>query len=129
MHLTANAATQAIAHCANTTNTAHFQPSSRFTDAMAATHGVYKRQKARRLAAASGVIAASKISVLPKSTFNVATTLSLAIKPVISAVDTLQSPKPSGLKTGAIQPATTARILSLDLLPHSVWYQRSVRTR
>ena len=90
-HVTMKAAPQAIAHCANTTNTAHFQPSSRFTEAIAATQGVYRRQNARRLAAASGVIAASRISVLPKSTFSVATTLSFAIKPVISAVETLQS--------------------------------------
>ena len=38
----------------------------------------------------------------------------MAIKPVINAVDILQSPNPSGAKTGAITPAIPARILSLD---------------
>ena len=33
---------------------------------------------------------------------------------MISAVEMRQSPKPSGAKTGAIQPATTARMLSFE---------------
>ena len=37
---------------------------------------------------------------------------SLAIKPVMRAVDTRQSPKPSGASTGAIQAPTVARRLS-----------------
>ena len=42
---------------------------------------------------------------------SVATTLSFAMKPVIRAVEIRQSPNPSGVKTGAINPATAARIL------------------
>ena len=42
----------------------------------------------------------------------VETTLSLAMKPVISAVDTRQSAKPSGAKRGAMQLATSAKMLS-----------------
>ena len=38
----------------------------------------------------------------------------LAINPVISAVEIFQFPKPSGRNTGAMIPATTARILSLE---------------
>ena len=40
------------------------------------------------------------------------TTLSFAIKPVISAVDTRQSPKPSGANNGAMPLAIQARMLS-----------------
>ena len=50
-------------------------------------------------------------SVEPNNTVNVLTTLSLAIKPLIKAVVTFQSPKPKGLKIGAIQPANIASIL------------------
>ena len=83
-------------------------------DAIAATHGVYNRQKTKRLAAATGVIAPVSSAVLPKSTESVDTTLSFAINPVISAVEIFQFPKPSGRNTGAMIPATTARILSLE---------------
>ena len=41
----------------------------------------------------------------------VETTLSLAIKPVIRAVDTRQSAKPSGANSGAIPLASHARML------------------
>ncbi|CDA89846.1 unknown [Firmicutes bacterium CAG:238] len=41
-------------------------------------------------------------------TVRVATTLSFAMKPVMSAVEILQSPKPSGANTGAITPASIA---------------------
>ena len=40
MIFTKNAATQATAHCIITTSAAHFPPSSRFTEAIAATQGV-----------------------------------------------------------------------------------------
>ena len=47
--LISNEATQAahhaITHCQRTMPAAHFAPSSRFTDATAATQGVYNRQK------------------------------------------------------------------------------------
>ena len=81
-------------------------------DAIAATHGVYKRQNTRRLAADTGVIQPSNAAVCPNNTDSVDTTLSFAINPVISAVDILQSPNPIGAKTGAITLATVARILS-----------------
>ena len=51
---------------------------------------------------------------LPNNTFNVDTTLSLAIKPEIRAVEIRQSPNPIGAKIGAIQPANHAKILSLE---------------
>ena len=75
--------------------------SSRFTDAMAATHGVYSRQNTSRLAAESGVSSVASAVEEPNSTVKVDTTLSFAIKPVMSAVEMRQSPKPSGAKTGA----------------------------
>ena len=50
----------------------------------------------------------------PNSTVKVDTTLSFAIKPVMSAVEMRQSPKPSGAKIGAIHPAMTAKMLSLE---------------
>ena len=53
---TTNAATQAITHCPITTPTAHLLPSSLLMDAIAATHGVYKRQNTSRLAADTGVL-------------------------------------------------------------------------
>ena len=56
----------------------------------------------------------SSASVEPNSTDKVETTLSFAIKPVISAVEIRQSSKPSGAKTGAILPEMTARMLSLE---------------
>ena len=88
--------------------------SSRFTEAIAATQGVYKRQKVRRHTAASGESTSTSAAVLPNNMDNVETTLSFAIKPVTRAVENLHSPKPRGLNTGAINPASTARILSLE---------------
>ena len=111
---TKNAAIQAITHCPITTPAAHFPPSSRFTEAIAATQGVYKRQKVRRHTAASGESTSTSAAVLPNNMDNVETTLSFAMKPVTRAVENLQSPKPRGPNTGAINPASTARILSLE---------------
>lgn len=85
----AKAQTHAIAHCPTAMTTADFPPSSLFTEAIAATHGVYSRQKTSRLPAVSGVIAARRFAVFPNSTDSVDTTLSLAINPVISAVEKL----------------------------------------
>ena len=53
-------------------------------------------------------------SVLPPSrTVRVETTLSLAVKPVMSAVETRQSPKPSGANSGAIRlPIMASRLAS-----------------
>ena len=51
----------------------------------------------------------------PRRTVSVETTLSLAVKPVISAVETRQSPKPSGLNRGAIKlPMAASRLLSAE---------------
>mgnify|MGYP007102192228 FL=1 len=99
---TINAAIHATIHCPSTTYAAHFAPSSLLIDAIAATHGVYNRQKTKRLAAATGVIAPVSSAVLPKSTESVDTTLSFAINPEIRAVEMRQSPKPNGLNIGAI---------------------------
>ena len=108
---TKSAQTHAITHCPTTTPTAHFPPSSRRMEAMAATQGVYSRQKTKREATASGVSATMSCSVLPNRTDSVETTLSLAINPAISAVETRQSPKPRGTKRGEITPAMTAKML------------------
>ena len=89
--------------------TAHFAPNSLFTEATAAIQGQYKRLNTRRLAADNGVSAeatppANKIS-------SVETTLSFAITPEISEVQILQSPSPSGRKSGSIRPEIFASIL------------------
>ena len=86
MIFTKNAATQATAHCIITTSAAHFPPSSRFTEAIAATHGVYRRQKVRRQTAARGVSTSVRAAVLPNKMDSVETTLSFAIKPVTRAL-------------------------------------------
>ena len=64
---TKNAAIQAITHCPITTPAAHLPPSSRFTEAIAATQGVYKRQKVRRHTAASGESTSTSAAVLPNN--------------------------------------------------------------
>ena len=48
----------------------------------------------------------------PVRTVRVLTTVSLAVMPVIRAVEALQSPKPSGAKIGAIAPASRPSMLS-----------------
>ena len=83
-------------------------------DAIAATQGVYSRQNTSREAAPSGERTEERASADGSSTESVATTLSFAIKPVIRAVDTRQSPNPSGVKMGAIRPATPARMLCCE---------------
>ena len=100
--LTTKATIHAITHCPTTTPDAHRAPNSLLIEAMAATHGVYKRQKTSRLAAPSGFSISAKDAVLPNSTDSVDTTLSFAIKPVINAVEILQSPNPRGANNGAI---------------------------
>ena len=50
----------------------------------------------------------------PKRTDSVDTTLSLAIKPVINAVEILQSPNQIGLNICAIKPAIVASMLSCE---------------
>ena len=46
--LTTKATIHAITHCPTTTPDAHRAPNSLLIEAMAATHGVYKRQKTRK---------------------------------------------------------------------------------
>ena len=87
-------------------------PSSRLTAATAAMQGVYSRQNTSRGAACAGVKAADRAAVEPKRISRVDNTLSLAIKPVMRAVDTRQSAKPRGANSGAISPAICARMLS-----------------
>ena len=75
-----------MTHWPNAIITAHFVPSSRFTEAIAATQGVYKRQNTSRDAAPTVVKPACRASVLPNNTVREDTTLSFAINPEINAV-------------------------------------------
>lgn len=114
---TKNAASHAVTHCINTIAKADLPFSSRFTAAIAAMQGVYKSVNARKLAAVTGVntpesTVPSSDTLEPVSTANVDTTDSFAEKPVISAVTALQSPKPRGLKIGAITIPSIAKRLS-----------------
>ena len=61
------------------------------------------------------------------STSKVATTLSLAIKPLTKAVTICHSPKPMGRKTGAIQPATVANMLPSPLSTILKWKSKVCR--
>lgn len=54
MLCTTKAHIHAMIHCPITMPKAHLLPSSRLTEAIAATHGVYSRQKTSRDAAATG---------------------------------------------------------------------------
>ena len=110
--LTTKAQIHAMPHWATTIPIAHLPPSSLLIDAIAATHGVYKRQNTKSEIAPSGVIFEIILLVVPSNTDKVETTLSLAIKPAISAVEILQSPNPKGTNRGAINPAITASMLS-----------------
>ena len=60
---------------------------------------------------------------------NVETTLSFAIKPVISAVDTRQSPKPSGANNGAMPLAIQARMLSCGSAVRLSWKSKFCRNQ
>ena len=109
-----NAQSQAMLHCMITIPIAHLAPSSLLTEATAATHGVYSRQKTKNAIAVSGVKIFDTTAPPVNKTLIVDTTLSLAINPEISAEDNLQSPNPSGSKNGAIAPETPAKILSFE---------------
>ena len=100
-----------MTHCPTATAIAHFPPSSRLTDAIAAAHGVYKRQNTKSDAAPVSVRLPCSAAVLPNKTVSVDTTLSFAIKPETNAVTIRQSPKPTGTNIGASIPAIFARIL------------------
>lgn len=89
---------------------------SRFIAATAATHGVYNRVNTKKLAAETPVNMVPNILLklaveVPVKTLKVLTTASLAVNPVIKAVDTLQSEKPNGAKIGAIILPTNANRL------------------
>ena len=64
--LTTKATIHAITHCPTTTPAAHRVPNSLLIEAMAATHGVYKRQKTSRLAAPSGFSISARDAVFTK---------------------------------------------------------------
>ena len=82
---------------------------------MAATQGVYSRENTRKVAAEPGVNRVLRAAVEPPSrTVRVLTTLSLAVKPVMRAVEIRQSPNPNGEKMGAIQLPTMASRLSAE---------------
>ena len=109
---TAKATNQAIKHCAITTIKAPFLPISLFTAPIAATQGVYKRVKTKNTKELKGVKIVFSVFKFPFiKTVSVLTTLSLAVKPVIRAVDILQSSKPKGLKIGEIKPPRCAKML------------------
>ena len=110
---TANATSQAMTHCITMERNAPVVlPSSFFTVPIAATHGVYNRTKTRNTNAVNGVKIFCRAALLPDNRIRVDTTLSLAVSPVIKAVDTLQSLKPRGANTGAQKLPIIARILS-----------------
>ena len=85
---TANAISHAIRHCTNTViNAAPLPPISRFTVAIAATQGVYNKVNTRKTIAPKGVNKVGNADTSPPSrTVSVETTLSFAVKPVMSAV-------------------------------------------
>lgn len=112
---TIKAQIQAMTHWKMTIFTAHGPPSSLLIEAIAATQGVYNKQNIKSDNAPRGVSIVIKDSVPLNNTESVETTLSLAINPAMSDVEILQSPKPKGLKIGAMNPATIARILSCEL--------------
>ena len=108
-------------HCiADTQTAAARERISRRTAAMAATQGVYSSVNVRKLNAVRGVKNADNAGprsamLVPVRTASVLTTASLAVKPVISAVDTRQSLKPSGANSGAIRrPSAASRLWALS---------------
>ena len=112
-----NAIIHAIAHWPKTVAIAALLPPiSRLTVAIAAIHGVYNRVNTKNTNAVNGVNSVFSPDMSPPSrTVRVDTTLSFAVNPVISAVETRQSPNPRGLKIGAINPPICASILESGL--------------
>ena len=104
-----------MTHWNTTIFIAHGPPNSLLIEAIAATQGVYNKQNIKSDNAPRGVRIVIKDSVPLNNTESVETTLSFAINPAMSDVEILQSPKPKGLKIGAINPATMASILSCEL--------------
>ena len=105
------AASHAMPHCPSTTARAHFPPSSRRMEAMAATQGVYSRLKTSMLAADRAPRLSSPSA---KSTPIEETTLSFARKPLTSEVAIRQSPRPIGRSTGTRNPAMVASMESAE---------------
>ena len=103
----------AIPHCiAAIPRAVFFDPSSLLIHAIAATQGVYNNVNIKNTKAVKGVNNVDKADVLPPNkTVNVLTTLSFAVKPVINAVEILQSPKPRGINKGDINPPMLANML------------------
>ena len=80
---------------------------------MAATQGVYRSVKTRKLSAVF-VVKSVDTADAPSRICSVLTTDSFAMKPEISAVAQRQSAKPSGAKMGASQrPMMASRLCSL----------------
>ena len=110
----------ATTHCRITTRSAsRLFPISLFMEAIAATHGVYKRVNTKKLTAdvfvnnPDNADASSDIFV-PNNTLIVLTTASFAVNPVIREVEILQSPNPNGTNTGAIHlPSIASRLSAL----------------
>ena len=115
------AVTHATQHWAITTPTVRtVERSSRRMVATAATQGVYSSVKVRKLMAEAGVNSAGSAAAnspvpTPSSTPSVLITASLAVNPVISAVATRQSLKPSGRNSGASsRPMMASRLSALS---------------
>ena len=97
--------------CTKIMESIYLLPSSRFTVAIAATQGVYSSVNTRNANAVSGVSSVFRLSTFPVNTVRVLMTLSLAMNPVINAVDIRQSLIPNGAKTGEKSPPSAARML------------------
>ena len=88
--------------------------------AIAATQGVYNNVNTRKLVAERTVnnvpsAADTCAAFVPSKTLSVETTASFAVIPVTSAVEILQSAKPSGLKSGAARlPIIASKLSSAD---------------
>ena len=89
--------------------------------AIAATQGVYNNVNTRKLVAERTVnnvpsAADTCAAFVPSKTLSVETTASFAVIPVTSAVEILQSAKPSGLKIGAIKcPSIASKLFALSV--------------
>ena len=99
-----------MTHCHSTMAKAHFLPNSLFTDAIAATQGVYNKENTKSVSAPPtertvSIPSVNRISIVD-------TTLSFAINPLISEVTIRQSPSPRGWNKNTSQPDTYDRILS-----------------
>ncbi len=94
------------------------EPYSLRTAAKAATQGMYSRVKVRKEKADKGVnncpsrVVRPASSPAPTRMARVLTTASLAVRPVIRAVEAIQLPKPRGANRGATKPPMAASILS-----------------